>query len=156
MVFGSLLYYHSWINKILNRAQALAELTPTNGKPLAEDEWFQTELASLRVDAEAIQASEQRVMAQLSAGEPPGSVSSLLNAKSAETQQRADEFALEVAAHYGIPLQPEALTVGSMPPVGPDAAVTLMPTFLNNRMRTIAGGSSEVQRNIVAKAILGL
>ena len=144
------------LNRLLKRAEAIAELTPTDGRPLIEDDAFKAKLDGLKVECEAIQGSEQRVMAQLSAGQPPGSVSSLLNAKSAETLQRADELGVEVAAHYGMALQPEALHVGSPPPVGPDELVPLVPTFLSNRMRTIAGGSSEIQRNIVAKAILGL
>jgi len=49
------------------------------------------------------------------------------------------------------------LDVGTnRPPVGPEAAITLVPMYLSNRMKTIAGGSAEIQRNIIAKAILGL
>ena len=75
---------------------------------------------------------------------------------SAETLQRADELGIEVCAYYGFAYQPDALKVGGADPIGPDAYLPIMPGFLNNRMRTIAGGSSEVQRNIVAKAILQL
>ena len=52
--------------------------------------------------------------------------------------------------------QPGALKVAGAAPIGPEGYLPLMPSFLNNRMRTIAGGSAEVQRNIVAKAILQL
>ena len=73
-----------------------------------------------------------------------------------EILQKADLLGVEVAAFYGVPFQPEALFVTEDAPIGPDEAVTMMPTYLSNRMRTIAGGSAEIQRNIVAKSILGL
>ena len=100
--------------------------------------------------------AEQRVLAELSAGNSPGAVSSVLNAAGSEILQKADLLGVEVAAFYGVPFQPEALFVTKEAPIGPDEAVTMMPTYLSNRMRTIAGGSAEIQRNIVAKSILGL
>ncbi len=110
----------------------------------------------LEIDALAMETSEQRVLANLSAGHRPGSVSSVLNAISAETLQRADELGVEVTAYYSLAYDLNVLNVGGPQPIGPELAITLTPTYLNNRMRTIAGGSAEIQRNIVAKAILGL
>ena len=83
-------------------------------------------------------------------------MSSVLSAISSETLQRADELGIEICAYYGLVYQPDALRVAGATPIGPEACLPVMPGFLNNRMRTIAGGSSEVQRNIVAKAILQL
>ncbi|MEM7219520.1 MAG: acyl-CoA dehydrogenase family protein [Pseudomonadota bacterium] len=144
------------LGRLLNRVDALANTTRQDGERLAEDSDYQREYEALRVDLLAMQSSEQRVLASLSAGHRPGSVSSVLNAKGAETLQRADTLAVEVAGYYGMPFQPEALEVGTPTPIGPNDAVALMPTYLSNRMRTIAGGSAEIQRNIVAKQILGL
>jgi len=145
------------LRRVLEKIEALARLTRADGAVLAEGPDFMRRLAALQVDAIALEVSEQRVLSSLSAGKPPGAVSSLLNAQHAETLQRADELGVEAAAYYACPHQPEALELGvNRPPVGPELAVTLMPTYLSNRSRTIAGGSSEIQRNIVAKAILGL
>jgi hypothetical protein len=41
-------------------------------------------------------------------------------------------------------------------PVGPDYAATTSHNYYMMRERTIAGGSTEVQHNIIAKGILGL
>ena len=144
------------LKRILDHIERLAASTTADGARLLDDPAFEEKLQGLRIDAAALEASEQRVMASLSAGNPPGSVSSLLNARSAETLQRADTLGIEAAAYYGLPYQPEALAVAGPEPIGTADTLTLMPTYLSNRMRTIAGGSSEVQRNIVAKAILGL
>jgi len=123
---------------------------------LTANESFKAKYHSLQIKCEAMEASEQRVLNQLSAGETPGSVSSVLNAVSSETLQDADELCVEVAGYYGMPYQPGALEVGGADAIGSDVYLTATPSFLNNRMRTIAGGSAEVQRNIVAKAILEL
>ena len=144
------------LRRTLRRIEDLAALTRADGGSIQDDPDYQRTRAELEVEAQALEASEQRVLASLSAGERPGSVSSMLSALSAEVMQRADTLGVEVAAYYGMPFQPEALAVAGSEPVGADEAITLMPSYLSNRMRTIAGGSSEIQRNIVAKAILGL
>ena len=144
------------LRRLINRTRRLANEIDTTGNSLSGDPAFLGKLAQLEINALAMETSEQRVLANLSAGNRPGSVSSVLNAISAETLQKADELAIEVAAYYGLPYQPESLEVGGPPPIGSAITLSLMPSYMNNRMRTIAGGSAEVQRNIVAKAILEL
>ena len=144
------------LRRLINRTRRLANETGTTGNSLSGDPAFLGKLAQLEINALAMETSEQRVLANLSAGNRPGSVSSVLNAISAETLQKADELAIEAAAYYGLPYQPEALEVGGPSPIGSTITLPLMPSYMNNRMRTIAGGSAEVQRNIVAKAILEL
>ncbi len=145
------------IRRVLNKVQTLAGETRADGACLLDDPAFAQELASLKVDADALEISEKRVLANLSAGNPPGAAASIQKARSSEVMQRADMLGVEAAAYYAHPLQPEALELGTnRPPIGPEGAITLMPAYLSNRMRTIAGGSSEIQRNIVAKAVLGM
>jgi alkylation response protein AidB-like acyl-CoA dehydrogenase len=144
------------LRRLLARAKKLASQTGIDGSTLDQQAGFQRKVAQLEIDALAMETSEQRVLASLSAGHRPGSVSSVLNAISAETLQRADELGLEISGYYGLPYQPAALEVGGPAAIGPEIGLPITPSFMNNRMRTIAGGSSEVQRNIVAKAILEL
>ncbi len=144
------------LRRLLSRTRDLAEQATCAGISLAQSVDFRSKLDALEIECQAIEVSEQRVLAQLDAGETPGTVSSVLNAISSETLQRADELALEVCAYYAMAYQPGALKVAGAAPIGPEGYLPLMPSFLNNRMRTIAGGSAEVQRNIVAKAILQL
>ena len=144
------------LRRLLSKIAKLGCLTQ-DGAPFADHPEFQARYQALAVEAAGLEGSEQRVLRQLSAGNSPGSVSSVLNARSSEVLQAADMLGVEVAAYYGMPLQPDALrAVPSEPVVGPEEAVTMTASFLNNRMRTIAGGSAEIQRNIVAKSILGL
>ena len=144
------------LRRLLARVSRLAEQTNGEGRALRDEPEFQKKLTLLEVDCQAMEMSEQRVLAELNAGNSPGSISSLLNVVSSERLQHADELGIEVAAYYGLAHQLPALDVGGPSPIGPEGTLPLMPSYLNNRMRTIAGGSAEVQRNIVAKAILGL
>lgn len=145
------------LRRTLGMIEALAKKTGAGGGSLIDDQDFRQRLARLQIDAMTLEAEEQRVLANLSAGKRPGTVSSLLRVQHSEAQQRADMLGVETAAYYAFPYQPESLEVRTnRPPVGPDAAITLMPMYLSNRMKTIAGGSAEIQRNIIAKAVLGL
>lgn len=144
------------LRRLLNRARYMATQTLENGTRVLDSLTLQRKLNLLEVNCQAMEASEMRVLNQLNAADTPGTVSSVLNAASSQTLQLADELSVEVCAYYNLPYQPDALKVGGVSAIGPEFALPIMPSFLNNRMRTIAGGSSEVQRNIIAKAILGL
>jgi alkylation response protein AidB-like acyl-CoA dehydrogenase len=95
-----------------------------------------------------------RTLAGESSGKGPGPESSILKIKGAEIQQRLTELALEAAGHYGAPyLRGLPHNVG---PIGPDAAAGVAGTYFNTRKTSIYGGSNEIQRNIIAKMVLGL
>ena len=146
------------LKRQLQRIDAIAQTTSLDGGSLVDDADYQRELRDLQVEALGMEISEKRVLADIGAGNAPGPVSSVLNAKGSETLQRAEMFAVEVLGNYGVPYELARLQVGYKR-AAPWARKTRLPilgTYLNNRMRTIAGGSSQVQRNIVAKAILQL
>ena len=145
------------LRRTLDRIEALADETPVAGATLSAEPEFRRTLAKLRIDTLVLEASEQRVLAKLSAGEPPGPISSALRVQTTETQQRADLLGVQALGYYAAPHQPAALEVGAnVTAIGPAAGLTFVPMYLSNRMKTIAGGSSEVQRNILAKVVLGL
>jgi alkylation response protein AidB-like acyl-CoA dehydrogenase len=83
----------------------------------------------------------------------PDPVSSVLKLKGSELQQEATELLVDA-------LGPAALAYRESPelPPGfaalPDGAVDAFPTYFNWRKASIYSGSSEVQRTIIAKAIL--
>jgi alkylation response protein AidB-like acyl-CoA dehydrogenase len=97
------------------------------------------------------------MMAALSKGDSPGPESSVIKALSAEITQRVTELTVEAMGQYAAVHQPEARTVGSnVATVGPDEGVVAFSRYFNLRASSIAGGSNEVQRNIMAKLVLGL
>ena len=63
---------------------------------------------------------------------------------------------LDALGPAGIAFDREALHAGGLPPLGPDDAGGILKDHFYNRAATIFGGASEIQRNIIAKAVLGL
>ena len=81
----------------------------------------------------------------------------MLKINGTEAMQHIDELAVEAAGAYAFVEQKAAREPGSNgPPVGPDHSLTAMARYLNDRAASIYGGSNEIQRNIIAKMVLGL
>jgi hypothetical protein len=128
-----------------------------DGKPLIEDEDFQRKLAELEIDLAALEMTELRVLAREQAGKGPGPESSLLKVKGTEIQQRLTELTLEAVGNYAQPYFRGFPKDGANAfPIGPDYAHHAAPTYFNWRKASIYGGSNEIQRNIIAKMVLGL
>ena len=127
---------------------------------------FGPRLASAAIAVEALEAVELRVMAKLAAGQAPGVESSLLKTVSTELSQHLTELALEAAGPYAAPFQPHVTHTGGPTPyfappndggaVGPPESHIAAPKYFNDRAGSIYAGTNEIQRNIMAKAILGL
>jgi alkylation response protein AidB-like acyl-CoA dehydrogenase len=127
-----------------------------DGKPLIEGEEFQRKLAQLEIDLSALEMTELRVLARESAGKGPGPESSLLKIKGTEIQQRLTELTLEAVGNYAQPYTRELAEGGNEFAVGPDYSRGAAPVYFNWRKASIYGGSNEIQRNIIAKMVLGL
>ena len=135
---------------------AHAEAGP-EGKPVASDPAFLRRFSDTKIALEGIVVTEKRVAAALAAGGNPGPASSMLKTARTETIQRINELAVEVAGLYGNVDQLAARQPGAnIEVVGPRHSLTAMPSYLNNRAASIYGGSNEVQRNVMAKLLLGL
>ena len=126
-----------------------------DGKPLIEDEDFQRKLAELEIDLSALEITELRVLAREHAGKGPGPESSLLKIKGTEIQQRLTELTLEAVGNYAQPYLRDT-PGGNEFPIGPEYARSAAPIYFNWRKASIYGGSNEIQRNIIAKMVLGL
>ncbi len=139
----------------LRRIRELASLTSANGRPFIEDERFREKLAALEVELKALEMTQLRVVAaeRSRRDNKPDPASSILKIKGSEIQQATSELLLEVVGPYAMPFEPEGW---NEPPVGPEWAATIAPAYFNWRKISIYGGTNEIQKNIIAKAILGL
>ena len=139
----------------LERLRQMARSEPADDAgPLLADPYFKRKVAELEIDLTALEYTELRTLAGESAGKGPGPESSILKIKGTEIQQRLTELTLEAAGHYGAPYLRGA--PHNLGPVGPDDAHGVAGAYFNTRKTSIYGGSNEIQRNIIAKAVLGL
>jgi pimeloyl-CoA dehydrogenase large subunit len=143
----------------LRRLKELATLEHIDGKSMLEDPNFRRKIAAVEVELKALEITQLRVVAAARHGAngKPDPASSILKIKGSELQQAITELLLEVVGPYALPApRPGEDERWNEPPVGPDWAETLAPNYFNMRKVTIYGGTNEIQKNIIAKAILGL
>ncbi len=141
----------------IDKIKGIARAERSCGQPLLNDSFFRRKLSELEIDLTALEYTELRTLAGENAGKGPGPESSLLKIKGTEIQQRVTELALEAVGHYGAPYFRGFPDDGdNMHPIGPDYAHRAAPTYFNGRKTSIYGGSNEIQRNIIAKMVLGL
>ena len=128
-----------------------------DGGSLLADPDFQRKVAELEIDLAALEYTELRTLAGESSGRGPGPEANLLKIKGTEVGQRLTDLTLEAAGHYGAPYFRGFPKDGNNAyPIGPDFAHRAAPTYFNMRKTSIFGGSNEIQRNIIAKVVLGL
>ena len=137
----------------LTRLKAIAQTEQTDGAPLNKDPDFAHRLAELEADLMALEFTELRILSQEAKGEKMGPESSILKVAGSEIQQRVSDLAMEAVGYYALP---DDLSFGDNERVGPDYAKGLAGRYFNLRKASIYGGSNEIQRNIIAKAVLGL
>jgi len=141
----------------VEKIKALASTELLDGEPLIEDKDFARKLSQLEIDLTALEFTELRTLAGEAQGKGPGPESSILKIKGTEIQQRLTELTLEAAGNYGHPyFRGFPKEGGNEFNIGPDYAPASAPMYFNMRKTSIYGGSNEIQRNIIAKMILGL
>jgi len=135
----------------LEQLKTFAAAQRKDGKSLLDDPRFRDKLSRLEIELTALAITNLRFLDRLRGGRPPGAEVSMLKIKGTEIQQRLTELMLEAAG-------PLAQVVG--PADGDtesdDLLAALAPRYCNMRKTTIYAGSNEIQRNILAKHVLGL
>jgi alkylation response protein AidB-like acyl-CoA dehydrogenase len=147
-------------------AKEAAAQPGTAGGRLLDEPAFALRLADARIRTSVLEVLEYRVLATVSAGGNPGPASSMLKVLATELSQNLTELALEAAGPIGRAYQPHATRPGGPifefePPrtgyvSGKDWQAVAPLHYLNDRAGSIFAGSNEIQRNILAKAALGL
>ena len=139
------------------RIKELAAIEQSGGRPLIQDPKFREKLAAIEIELKALEMTQLRVVAderKLEKGRQ-NPASSILKLKGSVIQQQLTELVMEVVGPYAMPYQRE-FDGRNEPVVGPEYATEAAPMYFNYRKVSIYGGSNEIQRNIIAKAILGL
>jgi alkylation response protein AidB-like acyl-CoA dehydrogenase len=135
----------------LARVKELASRAMNGDRPLLDDPRFRDRLTRVEVELMALEITNLRFLDQLRGGRPPGAEVSLLKIKGTEIQQALTELMMQTAG----PLAQAFRPVDGGPRFDAFTA-SLVPRYCNVRKATIYAGSNEIQRNIIAKATLGL
>ena len=141
----------------IEQLKSISSEENASGNVLLEDPIFAYKLADLEIDLMALEFTELRAVAAESSGTPLGPEVSILKVKGSEISQAIDKLLLQAAAFYG-----HAFTHGLSASRGGSLAnvhhvlADSANKYFNNRKLSIYGGSNEIQRNIIAKTVLGL
>ncbi len=135
--------------RTVRRIKRIAARTMAGGRPVLDDPAFRAKIARLEIELRGLEMSNYRALAGAQLGKAPGPESSILKIRGAEILQRAFELAMEVMGHDQLSWFNE---VGVIPPL----EQWVPSTFNYVRATTIYGGSNEIQKNVIAKYILGL
>jgi alkylation response protein AidB-like acyl-CoA dehydrogenase len=139
-------------------AKELAREVVQHGRPLIEDIGFRSRVAQLEVDIKALELTQLRVVsAKTTEAGKPDPFSSILKIKGTELQQATTELAMDAGGPLGmVGWAKELAQMSNEPPLGPDWAPPLAGPYLFLRAASIYGGTNEIQKNILTKAVLGL
>ena len=137
------------IGRAIRKCKRIASRTRAGDKALIDDPVFRAKLARLEVRHRSLQMANWRALAGAQLGHAPGPESSILKIRGSELVQQVYEFAMELMGHDALAWFPE-------PGVVMDLEESVASLFFYYRATTIYGGSNEIQRNIIAKHILGL
>lgn len=147
--------YSGGLKRGLEKVRKIAKAETADGQPLIQDQSFARRLAQIETEVMAQEFTELRLFGRLKAGQNMGAESSLLKMRGTELQQAVTELAMDAAGYYKVPFTPYVPGRNEESPV-PEYSDGVAQKFLNTRKTSIYAGSNEIQRNIMAKAILGL
>lgn len=142
----------------LRKLRAQAQQSIRGATPLVEDNNFMRRIAAVEVELKALEYTELRTLAAVSSGKAPGAESSILKFKGTELQQAVDALYVDAAGYYALPYVPEQYVLGfpEIDRIGAGVETDSAPRYFNFRKASIYGGSNEIQKNIIAKHVLGL
>ncbi|MGD9943229.1 MAG: acyl-CoA dehydrogenase family protein [Burkholderiaceae bacterium] len=122
-----------------------------------DDPRVHAELTTIETDIDALTMIELQTISRLAAGESPGPIASMLKLRSTEIRQAITRLGVEVLGPAALVWEPRRPlhALADDGPV-PEVVHAMLPWHLNTRAQSIYGGSAEIQRNILARALLGL
>jgi alkylation response protein AidB-like acyl-CoA dehydrogenase len=131
----------------VRRLSALAHSFKIDGRPAWEHEWVRQKLAHFMIECEAARYTGLRSLTRRLKGLPPGPEGSILKLYGSELGVRIASFVSEMLGGYALSAEP----IGEV-----SDAPRWLQRVLSSRQYTIAGGTSEIQKNILGERQLGL
>jgi alkylation response protein AidB-like acyl-CoA dehydrogenase len=137
--------------RILSRLKALLVEQQSSFHP---DQSFLSRLAGIEIRLTSLEVMALRLLGHFDSGGSVGAEPSMLKLQGSQLVQAQDQLLFEIAGAYGLPL--DAITRGQAEPVFSEDVDMIASAMFHHRGYTIAGGASEIQRNIIAQQVLKL
>jgi len=137
----------SWIPVIMEELLALARTPATDGMPPLKDPLMRQRVAQMYIETQALRLTYYRNLTRLMRGEVPGSEGSIIKLHASELHKRITDTAIELEGMRSQVLAGSPWTVRNG---------YWQREFLWAPASTIAAGTSEIQKNILAERVLGL
>lgn len=144
------------VHHVLHRLKRLAVETRSGTARLIDQPLMRNRIGDYELRFFALEVAAYQAMEAVMDGSENGAEASLIKLRGTELYQEIAEATVEALGLAGIAYDTGALHSAGLPPLGPDDAGGILKDHFYNRSSTIFGGSSEVQRNILAKVVLGL
>ncbi|NKI16391.1 acyl-CoA dehydrogenase [Spongiibacter sp. KMU-166] len=126
-----------------------------DGPPRIDDPVFLQRLTELEIELQALEFLTLRAMAEeVNGDDSPWQPGAMLHIKGSELQQALGQLMMDALGSYAANYYPDAEQRGAPRPPGPKGADGVAFDFLYRHATTIYGGSNEIQRNIIAGALL--
>ena len=144
--------------KAIEALREISEQESNNhGGRLADDGDFVRKINLAEMKLDALEGIESKILKIMASGKPVGAEASMLKILGSELQQILETLRVEAVSYYALPFDTDQiLGQSNEPAIGPDYATTAVSDYNFGRASTIYGGSNEVQRNVIAKAVLEL
>ena len=141
----------------ISELKKIAQSVKKNNINLTEDPLFASKLAKVEIDLANLEITNLRILSRAEAGGSPGPESSIIKILGSEIGQEIDNLTRQALGRRAVIHAPNILDYGyNGPQVSPLATATASGVYFNNRKTSIYGGSNEIQKNILSKAILEL
>jgi len=143
--------------RLLTRLKDVARREMRRGRPLIESPRFRDRIAKVEMELMAHEWSLMRMVAAEREKRDAGPQASALKIRSSEIQAELGQLLMDAVGPYALPYDELALAPGyDGPHAGPQHAEPLAGVYFDLRKVAIYGGTNEVQKNIIAKMVLGL
>ncbi len=143
--------------RYLMQLEHLLASTCEGGSPLSQDARYRRRVTELEMRLTSLEALLSDQLSAAEAGTPTLIGAAALKLRGSELQQSILEMMMEVLGRHGLAYQMDAMLAGwNGDLIGPEGGAGLIHEHLYRRAATIYAGSSEIQRNIIAKGALGL
>ena len=147
-----------FITQELQKLRLVVNEVCRGGRRLADDTTFMSKVSAVEVQFKSLEIGLLRMLSDMQNGAPVGpGASSFIKVRGTEIAQLITELLVEASGPDAQRYQP-GLLFGHCgdDAIGPDHALGSVVSYLFCRAMTIYGGSTEVQKNIMAKHVLGL